>query len=700
MFVRSYNPIWYFVNLQGVQMDDTYYFFVLENDFPYLPSTVYHDPEHTIPWNFPIQLLPNGTLPADIYYDPDLVYRLEWRRGNTQADALIYEVLNYVPGSAGSTPTPGDEINSDNQISNSQFSIVDFDPSMVITTAGTYEIAPGWFLKLTGTGTVSTTITQEAIAGNQNITGNPPYRLKFVNTGWTEALLYQRFQNAGGLWANEFINASLTGISESGTLFINLSYVPSTGTPIPITSLQTISNSVYSVVGGGVSVGTSTNSDSGDSAYVDFVITLPPTGTFKISNIQLISGGSSLETTNPLLIPYIQETLERQVDHLFYYYKPELFYKPIPSFLVGWDFPFNPAQFGGSTQAATAIGANKSKYVWDQTIIFQSANSGVGVTRGTAGELLLTAAATTQMAVIQYLGASHARKILNAPCAVNISAMTSVVAGVAGTVSLWYTTDASLPNIAAGTNNSLVLTLDSAGKPATFNGTWIEVPRRNKQSATFTVETSSNTNFNDYMLNEWDLAGIAGANTATFFAIVVGFASVASPQTIGINSISLNAGEIATRPAPQTYSDVLRECQFYYEKSYEPSTALGATTEIGQRIYPTQLFDNGGGAANVYKGNFNLQFLQVKRAIPTMTFYSPPTGTAARIAVGVWGVGGYSVGSPEDINVTEWTAHGASTSGVGMFSNNVSIAATIAFTIGFQGSMTMHYLAEARLGIV
>src|SRR5690606_25362918 len=128
-------------------------------------------------------------------------------------------------------------------------------------------------------------------------------------------------------------------------------------------------------------------------------------------------------------------------DHLFHYYKPQLSYKPIPSYLVGWAFPLNPAQFsdisGHRIQPATAIGANKSKYVWDQTLIFQSANSGVGVTGGPAGEIVLTAANTTQMAIIQYLPANIAREILNDSISVNVQAKASTA--VNATISLWYT---------------------------------------------------------------------------------------------------------------------------------------------------------------------------------------------------------------------------------------------------------------------
>ena len=41
-FVRSFNPIWSLVDLNGVQFDDTFYMWVLENQIPYIPAPVYH----------------------------------------------------------------------------------------------------------------------------------------------------------------------------------------------------------------------------------------------------------------------------------------------------------------------------------------------------------------------------------------------------------------------------------------------------------------------------------------------------------------------------------------------------------------------------------------------------------------------------------------------------------------------------------
>ncbi len=88
--VRGSNPVWSFVDLTGHQFDDTFYMFVLENEIPYAPATVWHDANGNIPWTNPIQFLANGTLPIDIYWNPYSVYRLEFSQGNTHQDAQSF----------------------------------------------------------------------------------------------------------------------------------------------------------------------------------------------------------------------------------------------------------------------------------------------------------------------------------------------------------------------------------------------------------------------------------------------------------------------------------------------------------------------------------------------------------------------------------------------------------------------------------
>src|SRR5580692_13101009 len=100
--IRGINPIWWIPDLDGNPLDDNYYMWVLSNDIPYVPLPIYSGENLSVPLYNPVQFLANGTLPIDIYYDPDVVYRLEIRMGSaefpSQSDPLIYLVENYVPG--------------------------------------------------------------------------------------------------------------------------------------------------------------------------------------------------------------------------------------------------------------------------------------------------------------------------------------------------------------------------------------------------------------------------------------------------------------------------------------------------------------------------------------------------------------------------------------------------------------------------
>src|SRR6185503_13426359 len=228
-YVRGIDPVWLFADLRGHLFDDTFYMFVLENTIPYIPATVYHASTGT-PWTNPIRFFANGTLPVDIFFDPGtaenpIFYRLEFRQGPTQADPLIYLIENYSPvGFAGSSPLTSVASFTDNQVANPQFALVNFQSPLSITAAGTYEIAPGWFLDLTGAGTA----TLEQTPLNSSVTTinptNAPYALHIVLTGWGAASLRQRFQQNGMLWAStssvskyvaSSITAKINGIAQN-----------------------------------------------------------------------------------------------------------------------------------------------------------------------------------------------------------------------------------------------------------------------------------------------------------------------------------------------------------------------------------------------------------------------------------------------------------------------------------------------------
>lgn len=701
-FVRGANPIWHLVDLSGNSFDDSCYLYVLENEIPYVPATVLHTPTGT-PWANPIQFLANGTLPTDIYFDPNKLYRLEFRQNDgtlppSQADALIYLIENYAPlGSSGSANGSSQAL-STNQLSNPQFAAVNFDETYTIAGIANPDpipLAPGWELVLEGNGSV----TIERISLNDALTTptNAPYALRLnFGAGWTsQPILRQRLMNNGVLWANQFVSSAITARIEGAPQDITLRLEDSEGAPIAVLDTITLTNHFveYRDV---AALPASTNADLPPDAHLDFQILLPQVGDVYLTSLQLTVGSSAP-------VAYQQTPVNRQLDQLFNYYKSPLFYKPIPSHLVGWDFTLNPAQFEGETVAAKATGANTSNYFWDQTIIFQSADAGVSVDRAPSGALQLTAEDDGQIALIQYLDGPSVRRLLSDELSVNIAGLTDIAGGIKGVVSLWKTEDAALPDLKTPNYRSLVQTLDAKGKPNALHGNWDEIPRQHLGDAVF--ELDEDDTLTDYQLMGWDLNDLASAGDATFFAIVVGFEPWVNGDTIELHSVSLCSGNIASRPAPQTEDAALRDCERFYEKSYNLDVLPGTTASASLVAPQVATIKDGSNDIYLRPQAFGFMYRTLKRlALPIIKLYSPVTGNVDAVH-GHLALKGDAVTADGEINANRWLPIvGYGNKGAHFFpDNNITTLKLVSAdpeTEIAAAYISYHYVVDARLGII
>lgn len=315
--IRGANPIWLEVDLQGNLFDDTFYLFVLENTIPYIPATVYHDPDLNVPWTQPIRFLGNGTLPVDIYFESDVVYRLEFRQGPTQQDPLIYEVNNYVAGTGGSTPIDTVAFASSNQVTNPQFSLINFGTpaAPTFTFAGTdpdpIHIAPGWYLTLAGTGTV--TMTQVPLNNSNTNPSNAPYALRLTLNGWTNdsVILWQRFEQNGMLWANKIVSSTVTARIEGSPQNITATLVDSNDSVLTTVLPLTAVNEAWNEFTGHGDLPATTNPDVPPAAYIDYRLALPSNLDIYLSSFQLVVQDLPIEPG------FEQDSINRQIDHTY-----------------------------------------------------------------------------------------------------------------------------------------------------------------------------------------------------------------------------------------------------------------------------------------------------------------------------------------------------------------------------------------------
>jgi hypothetical protein len=726
-FSRGADPIWTFFDpVTGIALNDQYYVSFLSNIFPYTPSLVYQDDQGLVAWSDPIELTSGGALPPNVYFNDALVYRIVVRQGPTDADPLIDLIENYIPIQNGGNIPGGGSSSEENQISNPQFAFINFSSPYTITSSGTYNIAPGWDLVLTGSGTC--VVTQVIYSGIQNkyqennLNPNtvPPYALNITTGTFTTITLRQRFNGVGAIWYNNYVSASIFAYSANGfAQNISVNYVPDStngGTPIDIINSKPLATgSAYGLIQGVAELRSSQNANLNNVSYVDIAIILPTNGNVNISNVQILGQNSS---TLMAFSPQPDETLERQKDHLFHYYADQLIIKPKNSILTGWNFALNPFQFNVTALTAqTAV----STYIADQTILVQQTanNLSSGVAADTYGGGLAIAptgsSTNTQFALIQYIDpatiAPYWNFCLSSLVRAGIISGNVTKSSVRVKMRLIYRT--TLPSVIG--NAEPIASWALGGEPV-FSAGWSFLKPQNDPAyvlpTSFDAFESGNIfaglSFNDFAMPT------AIAATMTLGIVIYSLDSfiVSSGDYAVFDKVSLVPNKFAVDTQPITWDENLRQCQYYYEKSYEIGTMAGTATPNGQ-VYSCCPPSTNGSNYYLYRNKFELIYKQVKRAAPIVTFYAPGSTSPNFIQIGMAANSSYpspdSIGSTNPaIDITsgagvKWTPINTASS-ILMIPNTSALVLT--FNSGYStppitltGDILYQYSADARLGL-
>ena len=373
--VRGSNPIWVMVNLTGQLFDDTYYMWVLENDIPYIPATVYHDPDLNTPWTNPIQFLGNGTLPDNIYFENDVTYRLEFRQHigigtPTQNDPLIYLIENYQPGANGVSPIDSVAITSDNQVTNPQFALIDFvSPySFTGTNPPPLHIGPGWYLEVSGSG--SYTVSQVPLNNSNQNPSNAPYALRITLSGWTNnsVFLRQRFYQNGMLWANKTVSSAITAQINGAPQFISASLIDSNSATLGLVLPSQAINQMWNEYTGYAVLPATTNPNDPPAAYIDYLLALPSNIDIYVTSIQLVVQNTPIEPS------FIQDSINRQIDYTYH--------DAYPIVPVGMILPFGG--FGPVAHFILCDGSTYNRTQYSQLFNTITATELVNLTNGVA----------------------------------------------------------------------------------------------------------------------------------------------------------------------------------------------------------------------------------------------------------------------------------------------------------------------------
>lgn len=725
IYVRGENPIWFFNNLTGQVLDDTYWAFFLTNDLPYIPQAVYQDPNGISPWSNPLEFQPSGGLPNNLYFDPSLTYRIEIRQGPNQTDPLIWPIQNYVPNGGGSSSLIDNPLQiAANLITNPQFADVYFTSPLTFTqgSIGTYtvDVAPGWQLILTGAGT--TIFTQGTNPGGDHLFGNPAYYLEINNSGWTTAYLTQTLNNNGSIFAGGAVAVAFTAQAITSTETVAVIYNPNSSPA----NAQNIFSGTIDTGGFGQYYGvlpniplnptfTSNNANTGTAANVQIQFALPGTGIVELSNIQVVGQSTPLTTdfVSPTSVegdqgsvPHYQElTYEQMVNAEFNVYKNSMFREPKDTFLVGWDFPLNPWQF--TTKTVTNVAANQ--YTADQTIVIQqnyvASATGNNIAVGQAPELnnlgfeAKAVTAHNQFGVLQYI-----------PAEVNTPYFGSIVSSMVKAQLISTKTPATtvkikmrllyLNNTPSSTSQNYPVASWTESTPTVISdpvfaaGITAVIPRNDP---VYTLSTSVESfSFDNISLP----ALVATPQTLGIFLYTVSnMDNAATADAIVINDISLVYNDFALASNPKTADQVLRECEYYYEKSYDLSNLPGASTSNNMITAPQNMY----GGADFYVTSIEVQYKQTKYKTPTMTLYAQD-GTINTIKLIAFKDGSAAIATGGSLNLNPFNAPIADWAVqpyidrallVSQGTTTSQITATTTFNEGFA---QFHYTLDSRLG--
>lgn len=216
-----------------------------------------------------------------------------------------------------------------NEISNPQFAEVLFDT----TTSSTYtynftgvtdqviNLAPDWDIIVTAPAVGTLTVAQLKPSGSLNILTNPGTLLTISSSGLTKCQLRQRILGSPNLWGSGYLSASVVAKTYSGTgVTLNMYYSQSSGTVIDqlVIAAGLQASGAYGQFSGSALIPPSNSVQTFPSAYIDIYFDIPLSIQIDITSIMVaFTGDTSIDNLN-----YDQESLARQIDHLYHYAYP------------------------------------------------------------------------------------------------------------------------------------------------------------------------------------------------------------------------------------------------------------------------------------------------------------------------------------------------------------------------------------------
>jgi len=318
--------------------------------------------------------------------------------------------------------------------------------------------------------------------------------------------------------------------------------------------------------------------------------------------------------------------------------------------LINGDFAV--AQRGTAFTAATTPANNDDTYLLDRWILLSDGNDILDVdqettsanlpTNSRAGAKLTVATANKRAGMLQIIENKNGKVAVGGVVSLSLKAikggsgqkLDKLRVGIVG----WNGTADSV-------TSDLVANWEVEGTDPSLAANW---EYKNTPS-----DLSLSTGYKTFKI-EAVAAGTTANNLGVFVWIENDDASAG--ETVTISDIQLNLGASAGKFDARPFGEELDLCKRYYEKSYNLDVAPGTASESGKH-WGHLMFTAKNTTFTSQKSPFNVVFQTEKRSAPSVTLYSPVSGSSGNVRYYIR-EGGVTESSG-DLASSNWAASGS-----------------------------------------
>lgn len=621
---------------------------------------------------------------------------------------FVVEAAPYV----FTTELPPDSVLSgDNELNNSQFVEVSFNSTAPHTYTFTgavneeVQVAPNWILEVSGSGTVT---VERIVLTEVNTPTNPPYVLDIDSAGISILTLTQRLTNsprliAGGYVSGYFIAASQDSLQHA----LQMEYNPSGGTldDNVIIDATITGDGSYNVLQGNLQITGTINPDPATTGYVDIDIIMPVGAHIRLSSFQLVQVNTAID------IAYGQLSTPKQINTLYQVYKPS-YQQSKNSLTPWWYFPHNPVQFGGSDASV----ASRCSYIFDQTILYQTAANQVGFAIGPSeynGVLAVTAVANAtdaRFALITYIAPQSVQGSWGYFLSSMVSAYINTSHASQLTIKMRILYRDGYPPTISNTEPIASWTL---GQDPSFAAGWTDITPLNDPAYTLTAGTelpSGDAAYPLYPFDQFQLPEI-GASSENMIAVIFYVmeplnSTAATEDVIAIRSISTVQNQFAQDWVPVGEDEVRSACSYYFYSSYPTGISIGTATLSNQLVYGSYTINQpgtpvGDTTVTAEGQSFTIVYPKQNRDPVDLQVYSPTTGGNGDMDVFFYSLDGTPSTALSTVPFTFTSANAGSQTYATYYPiEHVGVHVFAGHTSTYASSYwAFHFFVDSRLGV-